>query len=55
MDQIKQMIINALDDAYINITEDIYAYDGTEETLDAYLADCKMRIENIFADLRRHA
>lgn len=55
MEQIKRMIFDALDAAYIEVTENIYRYDGTEQTLDAYLTDCKQRIENIFADLRGHA
>lgn len=55
MEQLKQMILDALDSAYVDITGNIYDYDGTEETLDAYLTDCKLRIENVFTDLRRHA
>ena len=52
MVHIKAMIHAALEDAYIDITENIYEYDGTEETLDAYMKDCKLRIDRVFKDLR---
>lgn len=55
MDRVNAMILAALEDAYEDITENIYEYDGTEETLDTYLTDVKMRIDRVFTYLRGEA
>lgn len=51
MDKLQKMIIEAIEDAYIDITENIYEYDGTEETLDAFVEDAKLRIGRVFKEL----